>query len=299
MKKFISKIRNKRLKGNVSLLIIFILLASSVIALLSINQIQRLLTYWNMTFNYFRAFYLAKAGTELWLTEVYNSWDGFNDEILSGSSIVQDNLVWIYSGFNPYFNMTINWNFKHLTEDIRKSDTCSNENKITLEPWAGIMLSLFSDDTSNLDNILSDEDGDKKYDKLDKDDIRNLSLEWYNNASELTFAFFTYNKNSYWEEYMEDIVVEKWWTLSSFLGKTNVQSLIGSSLTKKYLTIKNSWDQPVEFCVEMKGKDIPYSNSLITVRGNYADMEVGLQSVVKKSVPDWTLNVLDKIPSSS
>jgi len=61
MKNFIAKIRNRRLKGNVSLLVIFILLASSVIALLSINQIQRLLTYGNMTFNYFRAFYLAKA----------------------------------------------------------------------------------------------------------------------------------------------------------------------------------------------------------------------------------------------
>jgi hypothetical protein len=32
----------------------------------------------------------------------------------------------------------------------------------------------------------------------------------------------------------------------------------------------------------MDGKYIPYSDSLITVRGNYADMEVGLQSVVKK-----------------
>jgi hypothetical protein len=61
MKNFIAKLRNRRLKGNVSLLVIFILLASSVIALLSINQIQRLLTYGNMTFNYFRAFYLAKA----------------------------------------------------------------------------------------------------------------------------------------------------------------------------------------------------------------------------------------------
>jgi ABC-type microcin C transport system permease subunit YejE len=72
MKIRMSKIRNKRLKGNISLLVILILLASSVIALLSINQIQRLISYGNMTFNYFRAFYLAKAGTELGLTEVYN-----------------------------------------------------------------------------------------------------------------------------------------------------------------------------------------------------------------------------------
>ena len=89
MKRLISKIKYKRLKGNISLLVILILLASSVISLLSINQIQRLLTYWNMTFNYFRAFYLAKAWTELWLTEVYNSGDGFNHSISGDNLIIQ------------------------------------------------------------------------------------------------------------------------------------------------------------------------------------------------------------------
>lgn len=286
MKKFISKIRNKRLKGNVSLLIIFILLASSVIALLSINQIQRLLTYWNMTFNYFRAFYLAKAWTELWLTEVYNSEDGFNDEVLSGSSIVQDNLVWIYSGFNPYFNMTITWKFLYLTDDIRESDKCDNENKIKLAPWAGIMLSLFSDDTKGLDKILSDNANYKNIITLN--DFRELSL---NSSSELTFAFFTYNNAGE----MTDIVVSSWTSLWSFLNGKSI-----NTDEKWYLTIKNSWNQPVEFCIKMNnGKYIPYSDSLITVRGNYADMEVGLQSVVKKWVPDWTLNVLDEISSSS
>jgi len=103
MKKFISKIRNKRLKGNVSLLVILILLASSVIALLSISQIQHLITYWNMTFNYFRAFYLAKAWTELGLTEVYNRENWFEDEIkneinsdgtVNFDSIIAKNFLW-------------------------------------------------------------------------------------------------------------------------------------------------------------------------------------------------------------
>ena len=37
---------------------------------------------------------------------------------------------------------------------------------------------------------------------------------------------------------------------------------------------------------------IPYSDSLITVRGNYGDMEVWLQSVVKRQTPSWSMNVL-------
>lgn len=286
MKKFITKIRNRRLKGNVSLLVIFILLACSVIALLSINQIQRLLTYWNMTFNYFRAFYLAKAWTELWLTEVYNSWDGFNQSIESGNVIVSWNLLPEYSWFNPYFNMTISWSFYTLNDDIRSGECLWNE--IKLATWDGIMLSLFSDVTDEFNRILSD---DK--DLLKLEDIANLSLNNINNNNyELTFAVFTY-RSEYGDEFMEDIIVYTWLNLSVFLNKSDVYDLIKRDTIKKYLTIKNSWDEEVKFCITKNKQLIPYSNSLITVRGNYGDMEVGLQSIVKKSVPSRSLNVLE------
>lgn len=281
MKKLMTKIRNKKLKGNVSLLVIFVLLASSVISLLSINQIQRLLTYGNMTFNYFRAFYIAKAWNELWLTEVYNSGNGFNHTILSGDAIVTGNLVWIYTGFKPYFNMNISWSFSTLTKDVRNSE-CEEENKIRLETWAGIMLSLFSDNNENLNDILSGKVGNELL-----SNFSNLSLTSH---EELTFAFFTYNENGE----MVDIVVDKWGDLGEFLRDKNVQN--GE---RWYITIKNSWDFPVEFCVEMDGNQlIPYSDFLITVFWHYGDMEVGLQSIVKKWVPDWTLNVLGD-PTSS
>ena len=292
MKTLLAKIRNKKLKGNISLLVILILLASSVISLLSINQIQRLLTYGNMTFNYFRAFYLAKAGTELWLTEVYNRWDGFNHEVLSGSAIVTWNLLSGYEWFEPNFHMNITWSFLYLTEDIRKSDECGSWNKIKLATWAWIMLSLFSDDTGkdwNLNQILSED-----YMKITNlSNYTQLSLDW--NNSELTFALFAYDKDKDGFEYMSDIVVHTWTLLTSFFDKDDVKSFItqNDNINKKYLTIKNSWTDDVEFCITMDNNElIPYSDSLITVFWHYGDMEVGLQSIVKKWVPDWTLNVL-------
>lgn len=284
MEKLLAKIRNKRLKGNISLLVILILLASSVISLLSINQIQRLLTYWNMTFNYFRAFYLAKAWTELWLTEVYNSGDGFTYSISGDNSIIQNNLVWIYTWFNPYFKMSITWEFLYLTDDIRESNNCSDENKIKLATWAWIMLSLFSDKTNDLNKILSDKHSDKRLNPLLN--FRNLSLYRLSGDSELTYAFFTYAKDEAWDEFMEDIIVSNWGTLQDFLKDKNIGS------NNWYLTIKNSWNNSVEFCINMVDEPIPYSNFLVTVFWHYGDMEVGLQSIVKKWVPDWTLNVL-------
>ena len=277
MKSFISKLRNKKLKGNVSLLIILILLASSVIALLSINQIQRLLTYWNMTFNYFRAFYIAKAGTELWLTEVYYREAWFQQTINSWDAVVTENLVWVYSGFNPYFTMDIEWQFKYLTDDVRYTDKCDDDNKITLGTWEWIMLSLFTDETKWFDNILSEKSIIKAL-----DDITNLKMspkwEW------LMFWLFSYDKNGY---DMNSIVVKEWNDLNKFLSD-NISKV---KWDRRYLTIKNSWNETVSFCISWKW-DIPYSDSLITVRWNYWDMEVWLQSVVKKEIPFWAINVL-------
>jgi len=300
MKNFISKIKNRRLKGNISLLVIFVLLASSVIALLSINQIQRLLTYWNMTFNYFRAFYLAKAWTELWLSEVYHREAWFEQAIDSWYSIVTENLVWVYTWFNPYFTMNISWNFLHLTDDVRYTSKCTGNNKITLANWEWIVLSLFRDGTSWVVNslTLTNESNIKRLDNniIKELKIENLTSEGINFSDlTLTFWLFDYDENLD----MKNIVVDQLnpTSLDNFLSK--IESFDGDDrIKRRYFTIKNhlTWGEVVSFCITTNSynrlKLIPYTDSLITVRGNYGDMEVWLQSVVKRQSPWWSLNVL-------
>ena len=90
---------------------------------------------------------------------------------------------------------------------------------------------------------------------------------------------------------MNNIVVSTGTDLWAFLS-TNIEDM---AWDHRYLTIKNPWtgDEVAEFCITMDNNElIPYSDSLITVFWHYGDMEVGLQSIVKKWVPDWTLNVL-------
>ena len=299
IKNLTKKVKNKKLKGNISLLVILVLLATSVITLLSINQITRLISYWNQTFNYFRAYYLAKAWTELWLAEVYNREDGFNHEVLSWSDIVSWNLVWNFAGFNPYFNMTISWSFETLTNDVRNSEC--KWNKINLSTGAWIMLSLFYDKTTWIHNILSEWTDEENIVKFDNEKINKLILEESSWPDKLTFALFTYKKDNDIGDYlMDDIVVETDKSasyLTDFLKGENVSPLINNNTKKKYLTIKNSgtWDEVIDFCISINDNSktqIPYSNSLITTIWHYGDTEVGIQSIVKKWIPDWALNVI-------
>lgn len=300
IKNLTKRIKNKKLKGNISLLVILVLLATSVITLLSINQIQRLITYWNQTFNYFRAYYLAKAWAELWLAEVYNRGDGFNNEIGNETSIVTWNLLPEYSAFNPYFKVTISWSFTTLTNDVRNPE-CEDWNEIVLNTGAWIMLSLFSDTTKWTDKILSEKfESIEPIDNWDIIDYLELGTSTPT-INKLTFAFFTYifdDSEDVKDYVMNDIIVEtekKPWDLHNFLSSSAIDLIKGANNdTKKYLTIKNSgtWNETIRFCITMDGKPIPYSNSLITSIWHFGDIEVWIQSIVKKWVPDWTLNVL-------
>lgn len=240
-----------------------------------------------MTFNYFRAFYLAKAWTELWLTEVYHREAWFEHTISSWDSIITENLVWIYTWFSPYFTMNISWNFLNLTNDVRYTDSCDDNNKIVLGTWEGVVLSLFTDTTSWSQQILT-WTNESNIEWLSNDEIKQLTMgstmisSWW--WDYFIFWLFGYDGEDMW-----NIFVKTWSDLKNFL--TQYIDSVGG--TRRYLSIKNpwTWDEMVSFCIYGNWL-IPYSDSLITVRGNYADMEVGLQSVVKIQSPSWSLNVL-------
>ena len=97
-----------------------------------------------------------------------------------------------------------------------------------------------------------------------------------------TFWIFSFNDANTW---MDNIVVKNWENLNDFLNNNLING------KRRYLTIKNAWNNPADFCISWDW-DIPYSNSLITVRANYWDVEVWLQSIVEKTTPSWSLNVL-------
>ena len=140
----------RKAKGNISLLVIFVLLSSSLIALLAMSQIKNLMVYGGTTYNYFRAHYLAKAGLELALTEVAMRDAGFSISVASGDSVVIDNfLTEENSGFEPYFQSETRGAFLLITNNVRDTESCSNENKIVLPQGGSRVIPLFIDSSAS------------------------------------------------------------------------------------------------------------------------------------------------------
>ena len=96
------------------------------------------------------------------------------------------------------------------------------------------------------------------------------------------------------DDVMSYITVQNTDKLDTFVENLRGNSIFKSS-KKQYLTIKNAGNSTVKFCIKKvynNDDNIPYSHYLIDVQWHYGDMEVWLQSVVKKDIPSWALNVL-------
>ena len=68
----------KKKSGNISILVIFILLASSLLGILSMNFVQQMMKQSAVIHSYYKAYYLSKAGIELGLTQIKHRGIGFN-----------------------------------------------------------------------------------------------------------------------------------------------------------------------------------------------------------------------------
>ena len=147
------------------------------------------------------------------------------------------------------------------------------------------MLSLFRDKTSWFGKIFNEKSDITPLN--DTQEVKKLNIDY--NWEWLMFWLFGYDGDltnlDMWNIFVKDS--------SNMTFKNFLTENIGDTIwARRYLTIKNSSNSDISFCINMDGKPIPYSNSLITVRGNYWDMEVWLQSIVEKEVPFWAMDVL-------
>lgn len=79
---------------NISILVIFVLLASSLLGILSMNFVQQMIQQSTRVFAYYKAYYVAKSWIELWLAQVATHDVGFQYIMTTGHRLIQENFVY-------------------------------------------------------------------------------------------------------------------------------------------------------------------------------------------------------------
>ena len=129
-------------KWNISILVIFVLLASSLLGVLSMTFVQQMMKQSAVVNSYYKAYYLSKAWIELWLTTIKYRGIWFNYAVNTWDAIVLDNF---FSGFNYDLSTNISGTASLLSKKFRQENGSGCQNPYILSGGDSLIVPLFRD----------------------------------------------------------------------------------------------------------------------------------------------------------
>ena len=247
-------------KGNIILLALFVLFASSLIGLLISMMMRGFLRYSEDIASYQKASYLAKAGAEVWflLTNTtkanfdYTLGEEDKKNILNNFTCKREKEEnWICPDFN--LNLKITWLWNSL-------NNCSKDNRITLNWGQSIIIPAFYATEVGL-----------WWNQIGKVPLPTIELS--GNTLKKTIA--TYDQNNTltlkeWEEW------EKW-NREKWNGK--------NSNTNSYFILSNTWQATIQICPSWP--NIPQENIKILSTATFRDKTIWKEYLSTQKLPDF------------
>lgn len=301
-------------KGNISLIMLFVLAIAALMGLMSSHFLQSMIRETSAMRNNYQAYYLAKAGIELW-TLAINSYDyGFTDTLSGWSDVFQKNILCTKGPCTidlSIHSVVTGW---LIGKDANITiEDCTSEHAIVLSSWSSLILPLFIDTrtlhNNNLDdayfkNIITNYKMNIKttanntdwwliglglvlwsgsrwiYDAQVATGMQKLYITW--NSTDITVSdLIEWNKNIFnedgWNEYK---TLARLFDTEEFSENQNLFN---------YLAITNIDNEPLWFCLDF-GTDntqYPLDTSIISSTASYRDTSLSLQGIIKKELADY------------
>lgn len=291
---------------NISILVIFVLLASSLIWILSTNFIRDLLNYNDTISNHYKLYYLSKAWLETSLTQIVNNWIWFENTINSWDDIVVSN---IECNNTCNFSSRIKWTSNYISNSIQEQNWCNNP--IILNTWESIIIPLFKqiNSWSNFNKLTTN----PQYKNMALY-VPNIQLENITVNKILTIWMFVIS----WEQLLEDwLFIQTWSTdnsniISDFLQSfsnyasnieiwwnnlNNLYKNINSQL-KSFLIFWNSENnQNISFCIKINPNQNPYEEITLATQSfhinsisNKNQNSIWLEAFLKQPIPQFLIH---------
>ena len=239
-------------RGNIILLALFVLFASSLIGLLISMMMRGFLRYSEDIASYQKASYLAKAGAEVWflLTNTtkanfnYTLGEGDKKNILNNFTCKREKEKnWICPDFN--LNLQITWLWTSL-------NNCSGDNLITLSWGQSIIIPAFYATEVEL-----------WWNQMGQVKISTIAIEWDSNSLKKTIA--TYDQNNTL-------------TLKEWEGEK-------TSNTNSYFILSNTWQATIQICPSWK--NIPQENIKILSTATFRNKTIWKEYLSTQKLPDF------------
>lgn len=241
-------------RGNIILLALFVLFASSLIGLLISMMMRGFLRYSEDIASYQKASYLAKAGAEVWFLLTNTTKANFDYTLGKEGKEDKENILknftckrgkeenWICPDFN--LNLEITWLWNSL-------NNCSKDNRITLSWGQSIIIPAFY------------ANGIKLWWNWSLEQVALPTIELSGNTLKKTIA--TYDQNS-------TLTLEEW--------KENEKLN-----TNSYFILSNTWQATIQICPSWK--NIPQENIKILSTATFRNKTIWKEYLSTQKLPDF------------
>lgn len=287
----IEKIIKKKHKWNVSILIILVLLACSMMWILTMNYLNNLISYTDDTYGYYKSYYIAKAWLELALTEIDNTQIWFSQAISEDDPINLNNFSCIWC----HFVSEVRWRSPFISNYFWQSTWCDENTALSLLSGESITLPLFYDNSANFAQVFDSVDHVKNIANY-LNILRLIPVwsypVWYELGLWVVFENSEYifmksmplvQSENMFANYLDDFVDYYW----------NV--LMDNWLL--YLVISNPNDEEVKFCIwnkewldPYKTESRPTTKYFIMSRWEYKWKTIWLQAIYAQPIPSFFIS---------
>lgn len=312
-------------RGNISLIMIFVLLIGSILGLMSTTMLQSMINDTGLLRETYQSYYNAKAGLELGNLAVARYDYGYSDHLTGSSPIILHNLL-SWQGEDASLDLTItshsavgNDLVSVLLGSAGKVDLCDSSNAITLIPWWSWIMPLYADNRTLLGGQTS-----REY-------YSNMMGEWFtlsittppqsNLAQTISYGVVLgVGVQRLYDAQASDKqqTLASKWTLADIINNEKVQkffipsstaigsytpdqsllSLLSSPQTFdgsgdyfNYFTLTNTSNDDMQICLQLAPRPQGYTTdtSLVTSIGRYKNTSLWLQSTITEWLSSFVL----------
>lgn len=299
----------KKIKWNVLILVLFVLILSSLIGLLALHFIQQLNNYSDNIYFYNKSYYLSQAGIELGLAQSAQRGIWFSNQVFSGDSVFKDNFECLSCSGSCYYHCDMSMKVLGKTQLLNNTfwlddNDCTTWNNIVLDQWDAVILPLFYEQENNSSHdILTlyklPLNRDLTLNSYIKDNVDTLfsCTNCENKDIIVTLGLFASQNMELYSEFfvrnvkLEDMISVFFSEFNQFFGGNN---WLSNTDLQHYLVIANTENNDsISFCLKANDKIsgqkvyLPTEKFFVESVASFRNMTISLQAFYKQPIPDF------------
>lgn len=281
-----------KIYGNISVLVLFLLIVSSLIGLMTVSYVRQMIAYNSSISQYYQAYYFANAWLELWVVLTNNKWVWFEHNYDSWAMIAALNSMSCQHSI-----CLIETSIQSMSTWLSRNGSivweCDIEQAYRLWIWESIIIPLFTDNSSVLSSWSNSLSITNIYIQP------SLSFTFLEPKPRIIWVWFGLWIISSWQPTIptdEDV----FYTILS--GTADYSSAINQFIIDKQkfsrhnnvLVITNpalsgQQQEKIQFCLSSPTQSLPTSVINIVGWGRVGNRSVWLQGIKNISIPDFLL----------